>query len=66
MHVKSGRLFGGEHFTGGGLTAHKSEPQLEKNTTTWKAKCKCWRRERGKDFGANSRSENGWKGTGQL
>lgn len=40
--------WGSHHFTGGGLTAHRSEPQLEKYNTTCKEKCKCWRRERGK------------------
>lgn len=48
MYIKSGRFSGGKHFTGGGLTAHKSEPQLEKHNTTWRKKCKCWRREVGK------------------
>lgn len=66
MHIKSGRLFGVEHFTGCGLTAHKSEPQLEKHTTTWKEKCKYWRRKRGEYFGADSGSENGRMVTVQL
>lgn len=66
MHIKSGRLFGGVHFTSGSLTAHKSEPQLEKHNTTWKEKCKYWRRESGEDFRADGRSESGWKVTVQL
>jgi len=66
LHTKPGGLFGGQHFTGGGLTAHRSEPQLEKHNTTWKEKCKYWRRERWEEFGAHSRSENGWKVTEQL